>query len=124
MAGVLRGKDVNDIIELRRQGLSLREISAVTGFDPKTIGKYLDDPRTPRYGPRATRPSLLDSYKPYIDERLTAGVWNVTVLLRELKARATPVAILSCGNMFSHCAKKHGQQRCAVSRRRRATKHR
>lgn len=84
---MLRGKDVNDIIELQRQGLSQRDISSITGFDPKTIRKYLKDPRTPQAKPRPLRASLLDSYKPFITERLAAGVWNATVLLRELKER-------------------------------------
>lgn len=87
---MLRGKDVNDIIELKRQGLSQRDISSMTGFDPKTIRKYLKDPRTPKAAPRPPRPSLLDAYKPYIAERLAAGVWNATVLLRELKERGYP----------------------------------
>jgi hypothetical protein len=33
------------------------------------------------------RPSKLDAFKPYIEERLKAGVWNAQVLLRELRAR-------------------------------------
>ena len=33
------------------------------------------------------RPSKLDAFKPYIEERLKAGVWNAPVLLRELRAR-------------------------------------
>ena len=80
---MLRGKDVNDIHEFKRQGLSLKEISALTGFDPKTIRKYLRDPRTPRYGPRQKRPSKLDPFKPYLQQRMAAGVWNATVLLEE-----------------------------------------
>ena len=84
---MLRGKDVNDIIELKRQGLSISDISALTGCDPKTIRKYLDNPQTPRYGPRQQRPSRLDPFKPYLQERLAAGVWNAVVLLRELQER-------------------------------------
>lgn len=38
--------------------------------------------------PRPARPSKLDAFKPYIDERLKAGVWNAQVLLAELRARA------------------------------------
>jgi transposase len=38
---VLRGKEVKDIEELKRQGLSIRAISKLTGFDRKTIRKYL-----------------------------------------------------------------------------------
>src|SRR4051812_27414534 len=41
----------------------------------------------PVYGPRPARPSKLDAFKPYIEERMKAGVWNAQVLLRELRAR-------------------------------------
>jgi transposase len=79
---------VNHIEELRRQGLSLCAIAAQTGFDRKTIRKYLANPaQQPRYGPRPKRPSQLEPYKAYIDERLAAGVWNAIVLLRELRER-------------------------------------
>lgn len=84
---MLRGNDVNEIIELKRQGLSITQISELTGCDPKTIRKYLDNPKSPQYGPRQPRLSLLDSFKPYLKERMAAGVWNAVVLLRELKER-------------------------------------
>jgi transposase len=45
---VLRGGDVQELQELKRQGLSITQMSALTGFDRKTIRKYLDDPSTPR----------------------------------------------------------------------------
>jgi len=77
---------VQDIAELKRQGLSIQDISGLTGFDRKTIRKYLSHPESlPSYGPREPRPSKLDSFKPYLDERLQAGVWNGRVLLRELR---------------------------------------
>lgn len=78
---------MKEICELKRQGLSITQISALTGCDPKTIRKYLDNQHTPTYGPRQPRPSLLDPFKPYMKERLAAGVWNAAVLLRELKER-------------------------------------
>ena len=79
---------MQEIEELKRQGLSIQAISGLLGFDRKTIRKYLLKPDgTPAYGPRAARPSKLDAFKPYIEERQKAGVWNAQVLLRELKAR-------------------------------------
>jgi transposase len=54
---VLRGRDVQDIEELRRQGLSMRAIGQLTGYDRKTIRKYLSQPEsTPVYGPRPVAP--------------------------------------------------------------------
>jgi transposase len=78
---------VQDIEELKRQGLSIRAISRVTGLDRKTVQKYLIHPAVPVYGPRAEEPSKLDQFKPYLEERMKAGVWNARVLLRELRAR-------------------------------------
>jgi transposase len=85
---LLRGKDVQEIEELKRQGLSINAISKMTGNDRKTIRKYLAQPEgTPVYGPREQRPSKLDIFKTYIEDRLKAGVWNARVLLRELRKR-------------------------------------
>lgn len=39
--------------ELKRQGLSIRAISQVTGIDRQTIAKYLNAPGIPLYGPQA-----------------------------------------------------------------------
>ena len=78
---------MQEIEELRRQGLSIQAIGRLLGFDRKTIRKYLRSPEgTPVYGPRVARPSKLDAHKPYVEERLKAGVWNAQVLLRELRA--------------------------------------
>src|SRR5437763_2473954 len=85
---LLRGKDVQEIEELKRQGLTIKAISKVTGCDRKTIRKYLARPEAaPVYGPREARPSKLEAFKAYIEDRLKAGVWNGRVLLRELRKR-------------------------------------
>jgi transposase len=79
---------VHQIEALIRQGVSRAEISRLTGFDPKTIRKYLQQgAAAPCYSPRQPRPSQLDRFKPYIEERLRAGVWNAVVLLGELRRR-------------------------------------
>jgi hypothetical protein len=41
---VLRRKDMQEIEELKRQGLSIRAISRLTGYDRKTISNYLVHP--------------------------------------------------------------------------------
>jgi len=38
---VFRGKDVEEISELKREGLSIRAISRLTGYSRRTISKYL-----------------------------------------------------------------------------------
>ena len=54
---MFRGKDVQEIKELRAQGLSLRVISDLTGYDRKTIRRYLiGGNEAPVYGPRPPSP--------------------------------------------------------------------
>ena len=66
---------MNDIAELKRQGLSIQAISAMTSFDRKTVRKYLRDPAArPEYKARPPEPSKLDAFKPYLEERMKAGV--------------------------------------------------
>src|SRR5690349_3002358 len=81
---------MNQINDYKRQGLSISQISTLTGYSRPTIRKYLGQTRPPRYGPRQPRPTLLDPYKPYLKERLAAGVWNGVVLLKEIKERGYP----------------------------------
>src|SRR6266513_3887845 len=68
--------------------MSIQAISELTGWDRKTIRKYMQAAGVvPEYGPRAAQPSKRDTFKPYLKERLQAGVWNARVLLRELRER-------------------------------------
>jgi len=86
---VFRGKDVEEIQELKREGLSIRAISRLTGYSRKTIARYLLQPAgRPVYGPRPAAVSKLEPFKPYVKERLQAGVWNAQVLLHELRERS------------------------------------
>jgi tetratricopeptide (TPR) repeat protein len=66
---------------LKRQGLSIATISEPTGYDRERVRGL------PTYVRREPGPSTLDPHKPYLDDRLKAGVWNVQVLLRELRQR-------------------------------------
>ena len=85
---MLRGREVEELKELQRQGMSIQGISKLIGWDRKTIRKYLQQPDAlPEYGPRREQASKLDPFKPYLEERLRAGVWNACVLLRELRER-------------------------------------
>ena len=86
VAALLRGANVNNVIKLKREGLSISRISEITTFDRKTIRKYLLNTDTPIYGPRAPRPKMLDQFIPFIEEKLTDGVWNGVVLHGLLQA--------------------------------------
>ena len=85
---MFRGKDVQELEVLKKDGLSVRAISELTGYNRKTIRKYLIEPsKIPVYGPRTAQVSKLEPFKDYLNERLQAGVWNAQVLLRELRQR-------------------------------------
>lgn len=85
---MLRGKDVHELEQMKQSGLSVSAISELTGFDRKTVRKYLLEPEAiPTYGRRAAQPGKLEPHKRFLQERLTAGVWNAQVLLREIRQR-------------------------------------
>jgi transposase len=49
---LLRGRDVQELKELQRQGMSIQAISELTGWDRKTIRKYVQRRGSaPEYGP-------------------------------------------------------------------------
>jgi transposase len=80
-----------DIHVLHRQGCSVRGISRQLGISRNTVRRYLRDiAQSPDYGPRAARPSKLDTFKPYLRERIEAAkpYWiPAVVLCRELQTR-------------------------------------
>ena len=69
-----------------RAGLSILEIARQTGYDRKTVRKYLLEEEEPKYS-SANRASKLDCYKDYIRDRLkeVSEISNRR-LLREIKA--------------------------------------
>jgi transposase/DNA replication protein DnaC len=78
---------VDEINELKRSGMSIQAISELTGYDRKTIRKYLLKPVVPAYRSRPVSVSKLEPFKPYLSERMQVGIWNAQVLLRELRER-------------------------------------
>ena len=60
------------IHDLRDQGLSIKAIAQRVGMDRKTVRKYLKQGLSvPTYGPREPRPSKLDGFQPYLDQRIS-----------------------------------------------------
>ena len=80
------------IHELHQQGVSIAEIARQIGKDRKTVRKYLrQGVQAPSYGPRAPRPQLLDPYRDYLRERVSAyPTIRGTRLLREIKDLGYP----------------------------------
>ena len=73
------------IRDLYSQGFSISEISRQTGFDRKTIRKYLTIKTLPEPQKRPGRKSKLDPFKPYILEKLKEGPYTAARLFREIK---------------------------------------
>ena len=74
---MLRGKDVHEVEQMKQMGLSVSAISKLTGYDRKTVRKYLLNPEgVPDYVPRVAEPSKSYPHKPFLADRLKAGVWN------------------------------------------------
>lgn len=85
---MLRGRDVDEVVELKRHGLSIRAISRATGYDRTTISRYLSAPSgRPVFGPKTPAVSKLEPFKAYLKGRLLSVVWNARVLLREIRER-------------------------------------
>jgi transposase len=77
---------VQELTELQRRGMSIQAISKLTGWDRKTVRKYLLQPNAlPEYGPRRRHASKLDPFERYLQVRMRVGVWNLQVLLRDLR---------------------------------------
>ncbi len=73
------------IRDLYSQGFNISEISRQTGFDRKTIRKYLKMKTFPGPQKRLGRKSKLDPFKPYILEKLKEGPYTAARLYREIK---------------------------------------
>ena len=73
------------IRDLYSQGFSISEISRKTGFDRKTVRKYLRLKTLPEPQKRSGRKSKLDPFKPYIIEKLKEGPYTSSRLYREIK---------------------------------------
>jgi transposase len=83
---MLVAEEAVEIRVLRRQGNSIREIARTLDVSRNTVQRYLRGEGLPHYE-REARPSKLDLYKQYIDERVKAAApdWiPATVLLREV----------------------------------------
>jgi len=70
--------------ELREQGLSMRTIARRMDVNFKTVRRYLRASSVDVLVAGGVRVSLLDPFKPYLNDRLAEGVRNATRLLAEI----------------------------------------
>ena len=86
MDKLLRGGQVKEIYEMKGRGQSARAIARELGLARNTVSRYLKSPEAIRPQPRRRRGTKLDAYTEHIDRRLSEGLENCRVLLRELRA--------------------------------------
>jgi transposase len=87
---MLRKEIQVEIQVLHRQGKGIRAIQRETGLARNTIRAILRGEHDGSYGPRQPRRTKLDSFKPYLQERVEAAgkIWlAATVLLREIRSQ-------------------------------------
>lgn len=74
---------------LHQQGMGIKAIARKLGISKNTVKKYLKDSSEPQYSKRPKRSSKLDSFKPYLNQRIqdAAPDWiPATVLFDEILA--------------------------------------
>jgi len=78
---------VKSIYTLHAGKRPIREISRTLGVSRNTVRKYVRAEELPKPKPRPRRQSRLTTYAGYIQTRMAQGVFNCSVLLRELRER-------------------------------------
>jgi transposase len=79
--------DFMDMKAQHERGVYLKDIAAELDVSPKTISRALKRGSAPPGKRPKARGSILDPYKPFIDEETRNGVWNAEVLHFKLKKR-------------------------------------
>jgi transposase len=72
------------VIELHRQGLSLRAIGRQLGIGKNTVKRFIRVGRFPERAERAPR-TMVTPFEPYLRERWTAGCHNAHTLWEEIR---------------------------------------
>src|SRR5660398_310323 len=82
---MLEIEDYIMIRELYAKGFNVTEISDKTGFDRKTVKKYLNITTIPEPKQRAKKESLLDQYKDHIIKKLNEAPFTASRIFREIQ---------------------------------------
>ncbi len=75
------------IRDLHHQGLNISQISRETGYHRNTVRKYLTAQTMPVPAPRKVRPSKLDPFKEYIQQRIRDYPLSAARIYREIQER-------------------------------------
>jgi transposase len=102
---VFRGRDVQEFMEMKREGLSVQAISKLTGYGRKTVHKYLLEPEAvPSYGPREKQPSKLD---PLLRELRQRGYQGRCTILKDWLQPQRAAGLASAVRRFETPPGKH-----------------
>jgi transposase len=71
--------------DLYRQGLSISEIARQTGYNRRTVSKYVNAKVPPKSKKRLVKPSKLDAHKEYIIQRLNSDHLTASRIYREIQ---------------------------------------
>ena len=86
--GYLRRQETNEaILKMSKQGAAIRQIVRETGHSRKLVRDVLRGQRTDVF---RTRPSSLDSWSPWLNDRWEQGERNALALWREMRAAGFP----------------------------------
>ena len=111
-----------EIDVLHRQGKGIREIARDAAVSRNTVRAVLRGDHDDQYGPRLPRPTKLDPYKEYVEDRLLrAGkeTLRATVLLREIRAQGYVGGITQLKEHMRQFGRRRRSSRsCALRRRR------
>jgi transposase len=73
------------VVDLHQQGVKIRAIACQLGMGRKTVRRYIESGVFPETSIRKKRLSILNRYKPYLNERWSEGCHNGLQLYREIK---------------------------------------
>ena len=83
----LQIQDIAHEVERERGWKNISEISRISGFDRRTVKKYLEPGSIPKSTQRKKRGSKLDPHKDHICKRLNESPQiSATLLLKEIRA--------------------------------------
>ncbi len=81
----LRFEQYNQVIALRQQGVTLKDIASQVGIGIRTVNRWLAHGVFPERRPRASQPTKVDPYRVYVFQRLQEGCHNLAQLHREIE---------------------------------------
>jgi transposase len=76
--------------ELKADGVSIGRITKILGLDRTTVRKFYDAEAYPETNYRKLKPSILDPYLPYLEQRVQDGCLNAKQLWREIVEQGYP----------------------------------